>query len=75
MSKNFDGFIEQQISSGETVTPELIAVNTRLKEKDMAQTMYAQRSYWCKIGLHKKVLSWDGGAYKMTCTKCWRHKL
>lgn len=73
--KYFDGFIAQQQSRGIPVTKELLEVNQELKDKDEAKRRYANRDFWCRIGLHSRIQAWYGGGYPLTCIKCWRHLL
>jgi hypothetical protein len=75
MSKYFDGFIEQQRSRGVPVTPELLRVNKELKVKDEAKLRYANRDFWCRIGLHSWRQHWAGGFYPKSCDKCMRDLL
>ena len=74
MSKYFDGFIAERQSRGIPVTPELLQVNRRLKEKDEAKRHWENRGFWCKIGLHNNLVGL-GGSYPRTCVNCWRHLL
>lgn len=73
--KYFDGFIAEQEAKGEKLTPEIYEVNARLNWKDLAKEAYANRDFWCRIGLHNRLQTWYGGGVPKTCVKCRRHLL
>lgn len=75
MSNTLLDFADYRRSRGRKVTPELLEVGKRIEERKEAARRYANRDFWCRMGLHSRRQHWAGGGYPATCVKCWRERL
>lgn len=73
-ARSFEGFIDQQRSRGDDITPELKEMPSSLRYKASAIEVYENRPLRCKLGFHRRRQSYSGSSYWGTCVICHREE-